>query len=61
MFKMYASNSHSCTRLILALVIVREPTVWGVYYFTLSWYNDLAALMMTVRHSVLGFLQGRNP
>ena len=26
---MYASNSHSDTHLILALCIVREPTVWG--------------------------------
>ena len=26
---MYASNSHSCTHLVLALGIVREPTVWG--------------------------------
>ena len=26
---MYASNSHSYTHLILALGIVREPTVWG--------------------------------
>ena len=29
MFKMYASDSHSYTRLILALGIVREPTIWG--------------------------------
>ena len=28
MFRMYASNSHSYTHLILALGIVREPTVW---------------------------------
>ena len=28
MFRMYASNSHSYTNLILALGIVREPTVW---------------------------------
>ena len=27
---MYATNSHSYTHLILALGIVREPTVWGV-------------------------------
>ena len=26
---MYVSNSHSYTHLILALGIVREPTVWG--------------------------------
>ena len=29
MFRMYASISHSYTHLILALGIVREPTVWG--------------------------------
>ena len=29
MFRMYASNSHSYTHLIVALGIVREPTVWG--------------------------------
>ena len=28
MFRMYARNSHSYTHLILALGIVREPTVW---------------------------------
>ena len=28
MFKMYASNYHSYTHLILALGIVREPTLW---------------------------------
>ena len=30
MFRMYASNSHSYTNLILALGIVREPTLWGL-------------------------------
>ena len=28
MFRMYASNSHSYTHLILALGIVRKPTIW---------------------------------
>ena len=28
MVRMYASNSHSYTHLILALGIVRKPTVW---------------------------------
>ena len=28
MFRMYASNSHRYTHLILALGIVREPTLW---------------------------------
>ena len=29
MFRMYANNSHSYTPLIIALGIVRKPTVWG--------------------------------
>ena len=29
MIRMYASHSHTYTHLILALGIVREPTVWG--------------------------------
>ena len=29
MFRMYDSNSHSYTHLILALGIVRKPTIWG--------------------------------
>ena len=29
MFRMYASTYHSYTHLILALGVVREPTVWG--------------------------------
>ena len=29
MLRMYASNSHSYAHSILALGIVREPTVWG--------------------------------
>jgi hypothetical protein len=28
MLRMYASNSHTYTHLILAMGIVREPTVW---------------------------------
>ena len=35
---MYASNSHSYTHLILALGIVREPTVW---VFLTSQYPDI--------------------
>ena len=30
MFRMYASNSHSDTRSILAVDIARKPTVWGL-------------------------------
>ena len=36
MFRMCASNSHSYTHLILALGIVREPTVWGLLLQTVS-------------------------
>ena len=38
MFRMYAINSHSYTHLILALGIVREPTVWG---FIISKYPGI--------------------
>ena len=38
MFRMYASNYHSYTHLILALGIVREPTVW---VFITSKYPDI--------------------
>ena len=34
MFRMYASHSHSYTHLILALGIVREPTVWVLHFIT---------------------------
>ena len=35
---MYARNSHTYTRLILALGIVREPTIWG---FITSQYPNI--------------------
>ena len=41
MFRMCASNSHSYTRLILALGIVREPTVW---WFITSEYPGIHAI-----------------
>ena len=37
---MYARNSHSYTHLILALGIVREPTVWGLLLHNILTYND---------------------
>ena len=48
---MYASNPHSYTHLILALVIVREPTIWvfitlkypGIHDIGLPSGNDLGA------------------
>ena len=50
---MYASNSHSYTHLILALGIVREPTVWVfitsniLAHMTLAWLH-LSGIL--VRH-----------
>ena len=38
MFRIYASNSHIYTHLILALGIVREPVVWG---FITSQYTGI--------------------
>jgi hypothetical protein len=39
MLRMYASNSHSYTHLILALGIVREPTVWDFITSNISWHT----------------------
>ena len=47
MFRMYASNSHSYTHLILALGIVREPTVWGFITSKYLAYMTLAGLLST--------------
>ena len=41
MFRMYASNSHSYTHLILALGIVREPTVWVFITSTYPGIHDI--------------------
>ena len=41
MFKMYASNSHSYTYLILALGIVREPTIWVFITSEYSGMHDI--------------------
>ena len=41
MFRMYASNSHSYTHLILALGIVREPTVWVFMSSKYSGIHDI--------------------
>ena len=49
MFNMYASNSHSYTHLILALGIVREPTVW---VFITSKYSGIHDI--TLGHSFEG-------
>ena len=43
---MYASNSNSYTHLILALGIVREPTVWGLLLQNILAYMTLTCLMM---------------
>ena len=47
---MCASNSHSYTHLILALGIVRKPTVWGLLLQNILAYMTLACL--------LGFMSG---
>ena len=44
MFRMCARNSHSCSHLILALGIVREPTVWGFITSQYPGYMTLACL-----------------
>ena len=46
---MYASNSHSYTHLILALGIVREPTVWGLLLQNILAYMTLAWLLTVQR------------
>ena len=46
MFRMYASNSHSYTNLILALGIVREPTVWVLLLQNILAYMTLACLFL---------------
>ena len=50
MFRMYASNSHSYTHLILALGIVREPTLWGFITSQYPGIHDigLANVMLSV-------------
>ena len=66
MFRMYASNSHSYTHLILALSIVREPTIWvfiteeypGIHDIGLA-TSDWRSVQIHRRcNYVLGFLLG---
>ena len=45
MYRMYAINSHSYTHLILALGIVREPTVWVFITSQYPGIHDLARLL----------------
>ena len=47
MFRMYASNSHSYTHLILALSIVRKPTVW---VFITSKYPGIHDIGLPTNH-----------
>ena len=44
---MYASNSHSYTHLILALGIVREPTIWGFITSEYPGIHDIALAIGT--------------
>ena len=46
MFRMYACNSHSYTRLILALGIVRKPTVRGFITLNILAHMTLAGLLV---------------
>ena len=56
---MCAINSHSYTHLILALGIVREPTVWGFITSKYSCTRDIGwATKGDVTHSAGGTLSG---
>ena len=62
MFKMYASNSNSYTRLILAMGIVRKPTVWGVITSEYPGIHDIGLpvdtpLLVRARTRLLGSAQ----
>ena len=62
MFRLYASNSHSYTHLILALGIVRKPTVW---IFITSKYPGIHDIGLPIHTSTMirprGFHPCRNP
>ena len=45
MFRMYAIHSHSYTHLILALGIVRAPTVWVIITSNILAHMTLACLL----------------
>ena len=45
MFRMYTSNSHSYTHLILTLGIVRKPTVWVFIASKYPGTHDIGLLM----------------
>ena len=59
MFRMYASNSHSNTYLILALGIVREPTVWGCITSKYPGIHDIGRATIFTSF-VKGLLQPRH-
>ena len=50
---MYASNSHSCTHLILALGIVREPTVWVFITSEYHGIHDIGLPSTTNTHACI--------
>ena len=49
---MYASNSHSYTHLILALGIVREPTVWNYITSQYPGTHDIGLGKHTIYYSI---------
>ena len=54
MIRMCASNSHSYTHLILALGIVREPTVWVLITSKYPGIHDIG--LPIVRHAGGGYM-----
>ena len=56
---MYASNSHSYTHLILALGIVREPTVWGFITSKFPGIHDIGLPTNRQEHAMFS-LKARN-
>ena len=61
MFKMYSSDSHSYTHLILALGIVREPTVWGVFTSQYPNIHDIGRANTTLDRMARGVgVRGHN-
>ena len=56
MFRVYASNYHSYTHLILGLGIVREPTVWGFITSKYPGMHDIG--LPSTNNSILIMIHG---